>query len=117
MRTSLIIFGIIFISLGVFLYLVPFQQINVGTTSGSDTRTSSANITVSVGWAYASIIFGFVLLILGVAIPGAVKNIQGPRGPRGKSAVRHKRSPKRRKSRRAILPRGTSVTTTTRIRR
>jgi hypothetical protein len=123
MKITLIVFGVIFLILGGFLFFVPVQQVDVDTTSGSDVRTSSASITVSVGWAYASLIIGFVLLILGLTIPGNVKTVQGPRGPRGakgKNPVRRKRRKpvaSRRKSRRATLPRGTSVTTTTRIKR
>ncbi len=129
MKITLIVFGVIFLILGGFLFFVPAQQIEVDTTSGSDVRTSSASITVSVGWAYASLIIGFVLLILGLLIPGKVKTIQGPRGPRGakgKNPVRRKRrkspTPKRkpkikRRRRTTTLPRGTSVTTTTRIKR
>jgi hypothetical protein len=119
MRITLIIFGVIFLVLGGFLFFVPVQQVNVDTTSGSDIRTSSASITVAVGWAYASAIVGFVLLILGLLVPGNVKTVRGPRGYRGAKAKRvsHKRRTPRRKSRRATLPRGTSVTTTTRIKR
>jgi len=123
MRTGLIIFGVIFLVIGGFLFFVPVQEVSVDTTSGSDVRTSSALVTVPIGWSYASLIIGFVLLVFGLAIPGP-KAVQGPRGARGlrgKGPVHHKRAKKhsvpRRKSRRASLPRGTSVTTTTRIRR
>lgn len=79
MRTSLIIFGVIFLVIGGLLYFVPVQQIKADTTTSGggnvDTRTSSASITVPVGWAYASATIGFVLLIFGLAIPN----------PRGKS--------------------------------
>jgi hypothetical protein len=129
MKITLIIFGIIFLVVGGLLYFVPTQAIQADTTTTeggeSDIRSSTASITVPVGIAYSSAIIGFILLILGLLIPGNVKTIQGPRGQRGvkgtrgikgKSARHKKRSPKR-KSRRATLPRGTSVTTTTRIKR
>src|SRR4030042_2712695 len=121
MRTSLIIFGVIFLVIGGLLYFVPMQQIKADTTTagsgGADTRTSSASITVPVEWAYASAVIGFILLMLGLIIPGPVKALQGQkgaRGPRGKGPAHHKRS---RRSRRAALPKGTSVTTTTKIKR
>jgi len=124
MRTSLIIFGVIFLVIGGLLYFVPMQQIEADTTTegsgGADTRTSSASITIPAGWAYASAIIGFILLMFGLIIPGPIKNIQGQRGargPRGKVPLRRKRSTKRRKVRRAALHRGTSVTTTTKIKR
>ena len=41
---------------------------------------------------------------------------QGPRGPRGRAPVHHRHSTQRR-SKGAVLPKGTSVTTTTRIKR
>jgi len=120
MKTSLIVFGVIFLVLGGLLYFVPLQQFKADTTTvgagGSDTRTSSASLTIPIGWAYASAIIGFVLLVFGLAIPGSKRFIPGPRGPRGRSAARRRLAP-RRKSRRAVLPRGTSVTTTTRIKR
>jgi len=126
MKASLIIFGVIFLVIGGLLYFVPTLQLQANTSTASggstDVRSSSASVTIPVGWAYASAIIGFVLLILGLVIPGSVKVIRGPRGPRGRSPVHHRRSPVRRstvrrKSRRATLPRGTSVTTTTRIKR
>jgi len=122
MRASLIIFGVTFLVIGGLLYFMPMQEIKADTSTegsgGADMRTSSASITVPVGWAYASAIIGFILLMFGLVIPGSVKAVQGPRGPRGKGpARRHKRRSPRRKSRRAVLPKGTSVTTTTRIKR
>jgi TRAP-type C4-dicarboxylate transport system permease small subunit len=118
MRASLIIFGVIFLAIGGFLFFVPIQQFSVDTTSGSDTRTSSALLTVPVGWSYTSAIIGFILLVFGLAIPGQ-KAVQGPRGARGlrgKGPVHHKRSTRRR-TRGVALAKGTSVTTTTRIKR
>jgi len=74
MRTSLIIFGVIFLVIGGLLYYIPRQQIRAYTTTtgngDTDTRTSSASVTVPAGWAYASAIIGFVLLLLGLVIPG-----------------------------------------------
>lgn len=120
MRTSLVIFGVIFLVIGGLLYLVPMQQISANTTTlgngGIDTRTSSASVTVPIEWAYASAIIGFILLMFGLVIPGSVKVVQGPRGPRGRGPVHHRRSTQRR-SKGVALPRGTSVTTTTRIKR
>lgn len=120
MRTSLIIFGVIFLVIGILLYVVPMQEIKADTTTlgngDSDTRTSSARVTVPIEWAFASAIIGFVLLILGLVIPGTIKVVQGPRGPRGRVPVRHRRLTQRR-SKGASLPKGTSVTTTTRIKR
>ena len=74
MRSGLIIFGIIFLVLGGLLYFVPFQTASVDTVSGGDVRTSSASITVPVEWAYASLIVGFVLSILGLVIPDVNNN-------------------------------------------
>lgn len=116
MRTGLVIFGVIFLALGVLLYLMPVQEIKADTTTGTaDPVTSSAVVTVPVGWAYTSAAVGFVLLIFGLMIPGPVSFVQGPRGPRGRTAKR--RRPVRRRYRRASLPRGTSVTTTIRTKR
>lgn len=73
MRTGLIIFGVIFLVIGVLLYFVPMQEIKADTTTvgngNTDTRTSSARVTVPIEWAYSSAIIGFVLLILGLVIP------------------------------------------------
>lgn len=75
MKASLVIFGVIFLVVGVLLYLIPLQQISADTTTTGggdvDTRTSSASVTVPVEWAYASAIIGFVLLVLGLVIPGS----------------------------------------------
>ncbi len=124
MKASLVIFGVIFLVIGGLLYFVPLQQINATAVGNGNANTASASVTVPTGWAYASAIIGFVLLILGLAVPGSVRVIQGPAGPRGargRSSVRRRspvrRSTVRRKSRRASLPKGTSVTTTTRIKR
>lgn len=130
MKTSLIIFGVIFLVLGGFFYFVPILNLSADTSTASggstDVRTSSASVTIPVGWAYSSAIIGFVLFVIGLVAPGrSSRVIQGPkgaRGPRGyvnhrkkKTYVHHRRSTSRRRSR--GLPRGTSVTTTTRIKR
>ena len=77
MRTSLIIFGIIFLVIGGLLYFVPMQKISANTTTvgtgSTDTRTSSASVVVPVEWAYASLVIGFVLLILGLVIPDSYR--------------------------------------------
>ena len=73
MRKSLIIFGVIFLVMGGLLYLIPMQEIKADTTTvgngDTDVRTSSARVTVPIGWAYASIIIGFALLVLGLIAP------------------------------------------------
>lgn len=121
MRTGLIVLGVIFLAIGVLLYLVPVQGIKADTTTGdAGTVTSSATVTVPVGWAYTFAGIGFVLLMLGLMISGPTRVVQGPRGPRGRTAKRKrsKRPVRRTRTyRKATLPRGTSVTTTTRIRR
>jgi uncharacterized membrane protein len=121
MRTILVIFGVIFLVIGGLLYFVPMQNFKADTTTTEggnvDVRTSSARVTIPVEWAYASAIIGFVLLILGLIIPDSVKVVQGPRGPRGRVPARYRRSTPRRSRKRAALPKGTTVTTTTRIKR
>jgi len=76
MRTSLIIFGVIFLVIGGLLYLVPMQKITANTTTtgdtGTDTRTSSARVTVPAEWAFASALIGFILLVFGLAIPSPI---------------------------------------------
>ncbi|HJX05233.1 MAG TPA: hypothetical protein VJ461_00825 [Candidatus Nanoarchaeia archaeon] len=76
MKTGLIIFGVIFLVIGVLLYLVPMQEIKADTTTtgngNTDTRTSSARVTVPIEWAFASAIIGFVLLIFGLVIPNPI---------------------------------------------
>lgn len=76
MRTSLIIFGVIFLVIGGLLYFVPMQEIKADTTTTGngniDTRTSSARVTVPIEWAFASAIIGFVLLIFGLVIPNPI---------------------------------------------
>jgi len=77
MKTSLIIFGVIFLVIGMMLYLIPMQRVSADTTtignSGVDTRTSSASVTVPVAWAFASALIGLILLILGISISGSTR--------------------------------------------
>ncbi|MDP2628946.1 MAG: hypothetical protein Q8P15_03555 [Nanoarchaeota archaeon] len=84
MRTSLIIFGVIFLVIGALLYFVPMQEFkaNTTTTEGGDVdnRTSSANITIPIGYAYASGTIGFILLILGLAIPSPNRRSNSKKG-------------------------------------
>jgi uncharacterized membrane protein len=73
MRTSLIIFGVIFLVVGVLLYFMPMQVLRADTTTAAngnvDSRTSSARVTVPVEWSLAAVIIGFVLLMLGLIVP------------------------------------------------
>lgn len=120
MKTSLIVFGVVFLAIGILLYIVPVQSIKADTTVNGGNTTSSAVVTVPVGWAYTSAAIGGLLLIFGLIAPSPVKIVQGPRGPRGITRYRRRSKPRRSRRaslRRASLPRGTSVTTTTRIRR
>ncbi len=77
MKTSLIIFGVIFLVLGAVLYFVPMQEFKANTTTTEDgnvdNRTSSANVTIPIVYAYASAVIGLILLILGFVIPGSNK--------------------------------------------
>jgi len=81
----MIIFGIIFLVIGISLYLVPLQVLNARTTtsgSGStDVRTSSAAVTIPIGWSIAAAIIGFALIILGLAIsdPVIIRNTASAR--------------------------------------
>ena len=114
MRVSLIVFGAIFLILGAVLYYYPVQTLSAQTdttgTGGSDVRSSSAVLSVPVGWSYASLALGAVLLLLGLIVPGRVRGIQGPRGPRGRAAY-----PRRPVYRRSRGSRIASVTKTTRM--
>ena len=73
MKTSLIIFGVIFLVIGGLLYFVPMQVVKADTTtigSGSiNSQTSFASITIPQGWAYASALIGFIFVVLGFTIP------------------------------------------------
>jgi hypothetical protein len=84
MRTSLIIFGVIFLVIGGLLYLVPMQEIKADTTTTGngvvDTRTSSARVTVPIEWAFASAIIGSILLILGLAIANPMMRSNSKKG-------------------------------------
>jgi hypothetical protein len=77
MRTSLIIFGVIFLVIGLLLYFVPMQELKADTTTvgngNTDTRTSSARVTIPIEWAFASVIIGLVLLIFGFVIPDPIR--------------------------------------------
>lgn len=88
MKTSLIIFGVIFLVIGVLLYLVPMQEVKADTTTigngDVDIRTSSARVTVPIAWAYATAIIGFVLLVFGMAIPNP-QIIESRRNPKKES--------------------------------
>lgn len=72
MRTSIIIFSIIFLAIGGLLYFVPTQEIQADTTTigdgNADTRTSFASVTVPREWAFISLIIGLMLLIFGLAL-------------------------------------------------
>ena len=52
------------------------QEVKADTTTigdgNVDSRTSSARVTVPVGWAFASAIIGFILLMLGLAVSNPV---------------------------------------------
>jgi hypothetical protein len=79
MRTGLIILGVIFLVVGALLYFVPMQQIKADTTTtdggNTDTRTSSASVSVPVEWAYASGAIGLILFIIGLVIPSPNRRI------------------------------------------
>jgi len=70
MRTSLIIFGVIFLVVGGLLYFMPMQVLRADTTTvgngNVDSRTSSARVTIPVEWAIASVVIGSVLFVLGL---------------------------------------------------
>ena len=114
MRLTLIILGVIFLVIGGVLYYYPTQslsaQTNTAGTGGTDVRTSSAVFSIPVEWSYASLAMGAILLLLGLVIPGPVREVQGPRGPRGRAA--YSRRPVYRRSRRSRIA---SVTKTTRM--
>ena len=123
MKTSMIVFGIIFLVIGALTYYIPMQEVSGGATVDGSTTNTSANLIVPLGWSYAFLAIGGLLLLFGLIIPsGATKNVPGPRGPRGRATYR--RRPVRRYARRyprtyrrASLPRGTSITTTVRTKR
>jgi hypothetical protein len=74
MRTGLIVFGVIFLVLGGFLFFRPSQTAQATTTTvgeaTADTRTSYATVTAPPSLTYASLLIGLVLLVLGFALPG-----------------------------------------------
>jgi len=98
MRTSLIIFGVIFLVIGALLYFVPIQQIkaNTSTTDGDNTdiRTSSVSLKVPVEWAFATEIIGFILLIFGVTVPNSDKRKDSNNTPTKKNKMENKNGKK-----------------------
>ena len=84
MRTGLIVFGVIFLVIGALLYFVPMQEFKANTTTTGDgnvdNRTSSANITIPIVYAYASTIIGLILLLFGFVIPSQNKIIDSKKG-------------------------------------
>ena len=136
MKFGLIVLGVIFLVVGGILHYYPSQtfsaQTGSSTTGATNDRTSSAAFNVPAEWSYGLLIMGALFLIFGLTITNPVKTVSepakviqglpGPRGPRGlkgRKQVRIVRSPtrSRRRSRSAALPRGTTVETTTRIKR
>lgn len=75
MRTGLTIFGVVFLAIGILLFLAPLQEFKVATeTIGEDgvveTDTSYARVTAPMSWAITLVIIGLVLLVFGLVIPG-----------------------------------------------
>jgi hypothetical protein len=73
MKTSLIIFGIIFLVLGGIFYLNPTQSASATTTTqpttgAADVRTSTASIQVPAAVTLAMLLIGSILLILGFVL-------------------------------------------------
>lgn len=111
MRTSLIVLGVVFLVIGVILFIYPSQsfsvQTNVAPTGQSNPVSSSANFEVPVEWTYALSAIGLIFLFFGslisspepkpvpvvpVPVPAptpppiqthTVITTPGPRGPRG----------------------------------
>jgi uncharacterized membrane protein len=87
MRTSLIIFGVIFLVIGGLMYLVPMQEVKADTTTvgngATDVRTSSARVTVPIEWAFASAIIGVILLAFGLAIPNPTMKSNSKKDAKG----------------------------------
>ncbi|MEK6894116.1 MAG: hypothetical protein AABX10_01500, partial [Nanoarchaeota archaeon] len=73
MRIGLVILGVIFLVLGVVLYLYPSQtfsaQTNVAPSGQSNIVNSSAKFQVPVEWSYTLSIIGFIFLLFGSVIP------------------------------------------------
>lgn len=83
MRSSLIIIGVIFLIVGGFLYYIPNQQFSANTTvvtnGNPSTQTSLASVYIPTGLAAASVMIGFILLVLGMVMPDAmIKTIRSP---------------------------------------
>lgn len=75
MRTGLIVFGVIFLVIGILLYVVPAQVFGAKTTTtengNTNTSTASAYFNIPIQWAYAFGAIGILLLIFGFAIPAS----------------------------------------------
>jgi hypothetical protein len=73
MKTSLIIFGVIFLVIGGIFYFYPTQTASATTTTNPDTglpdvRTSSASVQIPSSVTYAMLAIGAILLILGFVL-------------------------------------------------
>lgn len=118
MRTGLIALGVIFLVIGIVLYIYPSQTFSAQTTTGqSGPVSSSAMFQVPVEWAYAFAAIGIVFLFFGLVIssPAQVAPVpvivptavvtpvpvaqthtiiagqRGPRGPRGSKGTKGKK--------------------------
>ena len=116
MRTGLIALGVIFLVIGIVLYIYPSQTFSTQTTTGqSGPVSSSAMFQVPVQWAYAFAAIGVVFLFFGLVIssPAQVASVivptavvtpvpvaqthtiitgqRGPRGPRGSKGTKGKK--------------------------
>ncbi len=116
MRTGLIALGVIFLVIGIVLYIYPSQTFSTQTTTGqSGPVSSSAMFQVPVEWAYAFAAIGVVFLFFGLVIssPAQVAPVimptavvapvpvaqthtiiagqRGPRGPRGSKGTKGKK--------------------------
>lgn len=87
MRTSLVIFGVIFLVIGGLFYFMPSQTAKATTTTvgavTTDTRTSYATVSVPLPVTYAVLAIGLILSVLGFALPGPRPSTkqQTPVGP------------------------------------
>lgn len=73
MKTSLILFGVIFLVIGGVFYFMPSQTAQATTTTvgpTTDTRTSYATIQIPPSVTYATLLIGLALLALGFILPG-----------------------------------------------
>jgi uncharacterized membrane protein len=74
MRISFIFLGVLFIVLGMLLYLVPTQS--AATTIDNPytgQKTFYASLSLPWQWGMALGIFGFILLVLGLALPDVIR--------------------------------------------